>query len=286
MYYYWCMTRLQIGIAVAVLAALVLASVAYMMLRPAPAAPTDTWTAGGGFMPWRDSTPLEEPIIPPSTDRPVETLGVVPLPVPATEDGSSGFDDLAALLQGLVQPVGPRADSDPIAPSSYAFIPQGLLSLPGTAPKTPEQQALYEYGNALALTLQAFADLHPDMPQILKDQAEDRTNSAKAGALKRLAADFIQLGDDLASMDSIPGTAASAHAALAEAYREAGRNLAVIPDATSDDAMLQAINTYNASAANLSQRLVGMIDIFVSRDVVFEPTDAGSAFMFDANASF
>jgi|GEM_PF-2662550 len=281
------MTRQQIGIALAVLVAVGLSTAAFMLLRSSPEVTTDTWSASGGFMPWRDSTPLDAPAPPLRTDSPVESLGIVPLPVSPTGDANGGFDDLAALLKDLVQPTGPaRADTDPATPSSYAFIPQGLLSLPSTKPQSPEQSALREYGNSLGLSLQSFADLHPNMTQILKDQAEDRANNSKSSALKRLGADFIQLGDDLAAMDSVPVSASSAHNALAAAYREAGMKLAVIPDASADDAFLNAINSYNSAASNLSQRIVGMIDLFVSRGVIFSQTDPGSVFTFDAEASY
>jgi len=124
------------------------------------------------------------------------------------------------------------------------------------------------------------------MPQILRDQAEDRDDPLKVAALKRLASDFVRLGEEIATMDSIPPPAAGIHAQLSAAYKDAGAKLSLIADAKSDEAFLLAVNTYNTSSETLTKRLIGLVELFQARSVTFSSTDSGGIFTFSANSSF
>ncbi|MFZ2886975.1 MAG: hypothetical protein WA021_04115 [Minisyncoccia bacterium] len=281
------MTRTQLYI-VGALAILVLgATTFFTFLRPEPRTALQTWTGDSGLLPWNEGATVERSDERDRFGEGIDSLGTVPLPtVSETASEESFATDLAKLLTQLTEPMEKKPDSDPIVPSSYAFIPRGLISIGETPPPSPDQQAFREYGNSLGITLQAFANAHPDMPQTLKDQAEDRSNSLKVAALKQLAADFTRLGDTVAAMGSVPSGVTSANQALAAAYRDVGTKLAKIPDATADEPFLAAINTYNTSAENLSRRLVAISDLFVSRNVGFTTSDPGNIFMFSGQTSF
>jgi hypothetical protein len=263
---------------------IVASTVLFAALRNGPSETASTWEAASGFLPWNERESLERPDERTFTGNAVD-LGVVPLPeayVPTEES----FDELASLLSSLVNTAPATGTDATFTPSSYAFIPQGILSISGARPRTPTQQELYEYGNTLGLALAAFADLHTTMIQTLKDQAEDRANPSKAAAVVRLGDDFIALGADIEAMGSVPSPALATHAALAAAYKDAGAKMKFIPAAQGDTAFLDAINAYNASAEKLSKSLIGAIDLFQTNDVTFSPTDAGSIFTFSANPSF
>lgn len=284
MYYY---KRMPLTYILAGFTAIVIASAtAFLFLRPGPIAPTDTWTSSGALFPWHSSETLQkdEPLKVGASTSSAETLSV-PLPAPVSMP-TDAFDELASLLADLVKPPSnANNDAEDFIPSSYAFIPQGLIGITTERPRTPEQQVLHDYGNALGLALGVFADTHPDMTQILKDQAEDRSDPMKGAAVRKLAADFVALADTVGKI-SAPPTASALQAQLAVAYRDAGEKLSKIPDASGDDAFLAAINTYNSSAETLSKRLIDTVDLFQSRGVTFSSSDPGSIFTFSANASF
>ncbi|HWO07735.1 MAG TPA: hypothetical protein VNM40_04120 [Candidatus Paceibacterota bacterium] len=281
------MPHAALYIAGAIAALVLVSTAAFTMLRTGTSGGFDTWQSPGGF--FSTGEPIAAQPQEQDTYRGdgVESLGLIPLPPTSTDEPQTFVSDLAELLTQLTQPQQTtRAAEEDFVPSSYSFIPQGLVSVETPRPRSAADQALFEYGNSLGSTLQAFADLHQNMPQILKDQAEDRTNSMKVAALKRLADDFSRLGDTIAAMDGIPSEAIGAHQALAAAYRDVGAQLAKVPDAQGDDAFLAAINTYNGSAENLSRRLVEIADIFGSRNVGFTTSDPGSIFIFSGNTSF
>lgn len=269
------------GFALLVIASTVL----FAMLRPGPTGTTSTWEAASGLFPVGESESLQRTNETTYAGQGVELNGVVPLPTPATGSEVS-FDDLKDLLSSLIKPAAPSASSNEIfTPSSYSFIPQGIIATSVERPRTPEQQVLHEYGNSLGLTLTAFADLHANMVTVLRDQAEDRANAAKSAAMKRLAEDFTRLGEDIATIEA-PAESLTVHTNLANAYKDVGAKMKLIVDAQGDDAFLAAINTYNTSSETLSARLIAMIDLFQARGVTFSPTDAGSIFTFSAEASF
>jgi hypothetical protein len=286
MYYYRWMSRLQLYILGAFVVVVVVSTVAFVMLRTSPTKTLSTWEGAGGFLPVGERSSLNEPGDPGYRGSGVDSLGTVPLP--STEGmPTASFDELATLLGELVRPATTtRTSEETFTPSAYAFIPQGFLNTETEKPRTPEQRALHEYGNALGIALQSFADLHTNMVQVLKDQAEDRSDAVKAEGVKRLGDDFVRLGTEIGNMDEVPASMQDAHEKLAAAYQDVGTKLAAIPGAADDEALLAAVNTYNASAEELSRRLVDMIDRFVGSGVTFSASDPGAVFTFSAQSSF
>lgn len=284
MYYYYVMSHMQLYIAGAV-ATLIIGSIAYFgIYRTDTPRDDSTWQSSGGLFSWGEPESAPPPSDISYRGDGVQDLGVVPLPPVVIGAGGQNelANDLTKLLTQLTKPTT-MDEAEDFTPSSYSFIPAGLISTGATRTRSPDAQAYYEYGNSIGGALQAFADAHPNMPQTLKDQAEDRADGLKVAALKRLAEDFTNLGNELAVTDNVPASALSAHQALAAAYTDVGAKLRVIPDATNDEEFLAAVNTYNSSAEMLSRRLIGLADLFATRDAGFTSSDAGSIFIFSGN---
>ncbi len=281
------MTRGYLFILAGLAILIIVSTATFTLLRTTSTPTSGTWKSIGGLFSIGEPSTLRAPTEAKYQGEGQEDLGVIPLPQQQEgEPGKNFASDLADLLAKLVQsPQKSGEDTDPVTPGSYSFIPQSMLSIETPKPRTPEQEALHEYGDTVGLSLAAFADSHPNMPQILKDQAEDRADPLKVASLKRLASDFTQLGEELAATERVPAAVANAHNALAVAYKDVGAKLAVIPDATNDDTFLKAINSYNTSAETLSKRLVALVDLFSARGVTFSSLDSGNIFTFNAKSS-
>lgn len=196
---------------------------------------------------------------------------------------------LDALFAQLSKPAsrGSAAARDDGASSAYAFIPGGLIATttPGKA-RTPDQDALYGYGNEVGDAIQSFERDNPNQPAVLKNFMESRTDSDAIAAMKKLGAALAALGATLKHMDeyTVPPAAGAAHAALAKSYADIGAKLSAIPDAQGDEALLKAIDTYDTAAEAFAKKYVALVRIFQSYGVVFSPGDGGSVFTF-SNAS-
>lgn len=215
---------------------------------------------------------------------------VLPLPISdapeGTEPGTSfDFDAFLSMLSGSSASGKPAQTTSSSGSadigSAYAFIPSGLISTSVPTPsRTPTQKALYEYGNEVGSSIQSFEAGHTNEAQVLKDQAEDRTDQGKAAALAKLGNDFSGLGKTLLATEVVPSGASFAHKALGQAYVEMGGKLAQVPAAQGDSAFLTAIGAYNASVEVFVTRYVALAQIFASYGVTFAESDPGSVFSF------
>ena len=211
----------------------------------------------------------------------------------ANADDSFDFNAFVSLLSaGGKNTSSPSSGSAGATTNAYAFLPGGLVST-STAqkPRTALQQTLYNYGNDVGSSIQAFEQQYPNETQILIDQAQDRSNTSKADKVVSIAQALSVLGDNLSQMDagedtdgggnqSVPSQMKSAHAALAKSYSDIGTKLALIPKTQSDAAFIAAINTYNTSVETFTKNYVAMANLFVAYGVTFSPGDPGSLFTF------
>jgi hypothetical protein len=202
-------------------------------------------------------------------------------------DNGFDFNAFISMLSSENQPTA-VPQSDTTAPSNaYAFIPSGFVSVASASkPKTPQQQALYDYGNEVGSLIQSFEQENPNASQVLWDQAQDRTDAGKAAALTRLAQGLSALGDSIAAIEIVPAPVQTAHEALAQSYRALGTKLALVPQAQGDAAFIAAVNAYNAAAQTFVTNYVSMANLFVMQGVSFSQTDAGSLFSFTPTGSF
>ena len=217
-------------------------------------------------------------------------LGYIPISAP-TSDGDTHVanadfgNDLTKLLAYLAQP---RATSsvDVSVSSAFSYIPSGLISTDFQTKLSPEASALKEYGNSVGALIQAYENTHPSAVQILKDQAEDRTDPEKSSRVYQLGFDMAALGRDLLEMENVPKDVQAAHAALGTSYRIAGTNVTKIAEAKTDKEFLDAVLAYNTSVEALSKRFFVIVGIFSANNVTFSSSDTGSVFMFSSNVGF
>jgi len=208
-------------------------------------------------------------------------------PVPAAQSGDSF--DLNAFLKSLSGISGSASSNAPTSTSgdagvtdAYAFIPSGFVATPSpSASRSPVQQSLYDYGNAVGSYIQAFESTHTDETAVLQAQSDDRTNAAKAAALEKLGNDLANVGTEMLAMNDVPPSIASAHQALAQSYIEIGGKLAQVPNAQGDSDFVTAIETYDTSVNLFVTHYVALAQLFGAYGVTFSQTDPGSVFSFN-----
>lgn len=205
-------------------------------------------------------------------------------PSPGAIDSFDLNEFISTLTQSTQPPQNPPTGA--IVEDTYSLIPTNLIST--TAPKktlSATQQAVYDYGNYAGSYIQSFEQQNPTAAVILKDQAEDRGDPAKAAAVRYLARSLEDVGNNLVNnITDVPGGVAAAHTTLAKNYIETGKKLALVPEATNDTEFLSAIEAYNASADTLVKNYVSLATILSAYGIVFDPNDAGSVFTFTQGA--
>lgn len=170
--------------------------------------------------------------------------------------------------------------TDSLLEQVYAFIPSSY-SLPLSKPvsRTPEQQALYEYGNRAGLAILSFNNAHADMADVLTKWFEGRASASAAASAKEIATDMDTLGSTLLALESVPAPAVAAHQALARGYQTAAEKLTSVFDAAGNDStLINAMKTYNVAVEDFTRSYIALADIFAQSGVTFAPSDAGSVF--------
>ncbi|MDO8481901.1 MAG: hypothetical protein Q7S75_02360 [bacterium] len=183
-----------------------------------------------------------------------------------------------------VQTVGTGINS--FFQDAYSLIPRGLINTSVTKKvRTPEEQVLYEYGNAVGMNVQVFESSHKSS-EALKNFFPEKGgyashNPAYINAVLALASDYSRLGDVIAKMDSVPETARALHLALAKNYSEIGSGLATIAKTNGDSEMTKAIVAYDASADAFIRNFVALAEFFSARGITFSASDPGNIFSFN-----
>ena len=197
------------------------------------------------------------------------------------QNDSFDYDAFIAQLSQDGQTTGDTSIKDPDVQSAYSFIPSGLIS---TSTRTKNysagQENLYNYGNDVGSTLQTFEINHKNQSQVLKNQIQDPRDPLKVAAVVKIGTDLENIGIALENMDYVPPQMRAPHAALAKIYKEMGRTLILVPNATTPKDFLSAIYTYNAAADIFAQNFVAMATLFTANGITFAPDDPGSVFTF------
>ena len=216
-------------------------------------------------------------------------LGYIPLPATidttAQTDTANPNDDFAKLLSQITQPTGSAPPSANTTLGAYSFIPTGLITVDtNTRTRSPADDELFTYGNTVGSYIQSFESMNSNAAQILKDQAEDRTNPDKTDAIRRMGVAYAGLGRDLNLVDPVPAGAKAMHSAYATSYRILGTNLTKIATATTDKEYLDAIGTYNDSVDGLTKRFLALVALFAAHNITFSSSDPGSIFVFNSSS--
>ena len=273
---------------------------AIFVMRSAPvtsSSPSQTiaWNGTGGFVGGSSYTgdPSQAPAGPDGTSLLQQVQSNAPynytLPQgnfsPNAGDQEFNIDTLLALIAGdSGTSVSASSNTNDAVVSAYEFVPSGLIATTSQSyrSRTPAQRVLYEYGNEVGSTIQAFESLHPNQAQVLKDQAEDRTDLGKAEALKRLGNDFANVGKTLLAMEEVPASLQITHDALARSYIDAGEKLALVADAANDAEFVASIQGYDDAADVFIRNYVTLAQLLSSYDVRFSPEEPGSVFTFSS----
>lgn len=204
-------------------------------------------------------------------------------PQPTSDNSFNWSSFVASLSHPPKQNTGTQSTS---TSEAYSFFPSGLISPALQEPltsMTASQKALYGWGEDAGGVILGYEQEHQNQPQILTDHMQDRQNPAKIAAVKKLGTDLQAVGDAIDGVGDIPPQMSTAGPALANAYREIGRNLAAIPDAKGDDATVKAILLYNKSAEAFVKKYVQVVLIFQANDVKFTQSEPGGVFMFPSS---
>lgn len=255
-----------------------------------PSGTSASWQTDGGYIETsglisapQTGDPLQ--VLPENTNPDTLSIPTVSTPTTKTPSASNeGTFDYNAMLAQM------RRSSEQTSPSeqakstyeemmsSFSFAPS--IAPPAPKVKTPEQLALFAYGNVIGSRLQAFAAVNVNMSQTLTDQAKDRTSVSKGNALRDLGLRYKSLGQGILSMQEVPPSFESAHKRLGESYILLGDALRAVPDASDDQAFVAAITAYNNTADAYTNAFVSMVTLFSAHEVTFQDSDAGSAFSF------
>lgn len=201
---------------------------------------------------------------------------------PAQNSGGFNFDSFVAMLSAeSAASSSTQTNANTGLQNAYAFIPQGLISTssPQTS-RTPQQDALYQYGNEVGSLVQSFEIEHSNESQVLKDQIEDRGNAAKASAVQQLAQNLSALGTSISNVTDTPSEMVSAQSALAAGYTSIGAKLKLVPQAQSDTDLINAVKGYDAAADVFIKNYVAFATVFSAYGVIFASEDPGSVFSF------
>jgi len=170
----------------------------------------------------------------------------------------------------------------------YSLIPRGLISTSISKPKarTPEEQALYDYGNAVGENIKAFENTHKNATEILKNFFPEKggfasQNQVAVNAVLSLANDYSQLGNKLANMSAVPDSVQMLHMALAKSYADVGAGLAMVAKTGAAGDITKAILAYDSTADIFIKNFVAIAEFFSALGIKFSETDPGSVFQFN-----
>lgn len=177
----------------------------------------------------------------------------------------------------------PEVTSDAGFWNQYSFMPRGLISTSVTTKtRTPEENALFDYGNELGSYIGDFESAHTDMLKTLTDffprSGGFATDGRAREAVLELAGDYAQLGETIARTSAVPKEAQALHIALANGYGDIGRGLAAIANTKEEKEMVKAIIAYGDYANGFVKNFLALADFFGARGVKFSSSDPGNVF--------
>ncbi|MDB5187891.1 MAG: hypothetical protein JWO50_411 [Candidatus Kaiserbacteria bacterium] len=200
-------------------------------------------------------------------------------------------DNLDALLQSISLPAGTKPKTQTTSSSVgdinvWSYIPSGLVSTSSAPSRSGTQDALYQYGNEIGSMIQGYEATHQSVVQIITGAVNDRQDSAKEAAVEKIGRDMIELGNNIASVDTAPKTIKPSGSALAQSYKTVGTSLIKTAQAQSqrDADYIAALKTYNATTDTFTHAFVGIALVFSLNEVSFSQTDPGSVFTFSGGS--
>ena len=224
----------------------------------------------------------------PRYDGSGDVAGTAPTsPTDANPAGSpqTGADiALTAFLNSLSAPgTGSAPDTsagDALLREINALIPPAVTvaATARTEARTPEQEALFRFGNEAGLAILSFENANTDMAERLKTWFDNRKNDSSKASVVAIADDMATAGATLAALSDVPTAARSANQDLAKSLQTAAQGLKAVVAASGDSSIADAMKTYNASADEFTRSYLVLADLFTLNQIVFGAQDTGSAF--------
>lgn len=168
-------------------------------------------------------------------------------------------------------------------PKTPELLWEGLLTSEFSTTKraantTPEQKALYDYGNALGALLKTFEDTHTGQEKVLGDFFNQQSSPE---SLLRLASDYKELADDIARIDA-PAAAATIHTHMHTSYAHIADAIESLSLTTSETMNVDTVTAYNEAAAAVAKDIIALVALFQTFQVSFDALDPGHVFVFTA----
>jgi len=170
---------------------------------------------------------------------------------------------------------------DALLQLAQSFTVGGLaVNVPAQTPsRTPEQQALYAYGNKAGLVVLSFENAHPDMGQTLQNWLDHRADASQQAQVRSIAADMSAASAALSALSGVPQPAAAANAQLAAGFTTAATQLQAVVAASGDgNALVESMKTYDSAADAFTKSYLAVVDVFALHEVTFGSSDPGSVF--------
>lgn len=163
---------------------------------------------------------------------------------------------------------------------SLTAAPTPIPAVAQTAPaRTPEQQALYNYGNHAGLAVLSFENSHTDMAQVLQNWIKHRTDPNAQAGVSLIARDMLTAGASLKNLPNVPVAAQAVNNALAAGFSNASAQLSsILTQSASDSGLATAMQTYNSAADAYTKSYLTIVDFFTLREITFGASDPGSVF--------
>lgn len=194
---------------------------------------------------------------------------------------------------------------------AYLFLFRTLSNVLSPAARTPEQQTLFDYGNAVGAIIKTFEDTHKNVTQTLKTFFDSRTDPSKAAGtpeianayaqlsvaggatppvskaaaaagVRAVAEEYAQLSVAIRNVRPVPSEAETPNEKLAKGYADIAQGLSTLSQAGTDAQMLDAISAYNTSADAFVKTYVSLVQLFSTYGVKFSASDPGAVFSFSA----
>jgi len=281
--------------AVCAFAGMLLIIGAFIVERRTPASPGSLSVWGGAGTPLLNPTSYTPNAVLSDMRPQYSGTNIQPVYIPASATRTDNTGEVAEsfnyneFIAALAQPATAKTNTNGTADitGAYSFIPRGLIAT--SAPikiRSDTQQKLFNYGNDIGSYIQTYEDSNRNAPLTLRDHAEDRQNPQKARSVKAIAEALRTVGTNMQSMEELPELARGAHALLAQNYVNVSEKLAVVADADSDPAFIDAINAYNAAADEFIKSYVSLATVFSLAGVTFSSQDPGNVFTFTAGGGF
>ncbi|MDO8552477.1 MAG: hypothetical protein Q7S01_03010 [bacterium] len=209
-----------------------------------------------------------------------------------------------------IVPQTPTKSQSTITNSAYSSFFRTLSNiLSPSDTRTPEQKELYNYGNEVGSIVKTFENSHGNLTQVLKTFFDSRVDPSKAAAtpeiadayaqltrgipssagttpasatagVQSIANDYAQLSFAIGSIADVPPQAEILNAKLAKGYGDVAQGMSKLAKTDNNDALLEAINSYNATAEEFIRTYVALADLFSAYGVKFSASDPGSIFSF------